>query len=132
MFLYRTEVKPATNPAMGLGLFALEFIPNQSIVWEYKKGFDIRFDPMKLNELNKAGQAHFTKYGWLEKMASDDKEYYYCNADLCGFTNHSKNPNISSRGHYTIAIKNIEIGQEILIDYSEFDSLFSDYEKDLI
>jgi hypothetical protein len=30
MFLYRTEVKPATNPAMGLGLFALEFIPNYS------------------------------------------------------------------------------------------------------
>jgi SET domain-containing protein len=132
MFLYKTEVKPATNPAMGLGLFALEFIPNQSIVWEYKEGFDIRFDPIKLNELNEAQQAHFKKYAWLEKMASDDKEYYYCNADLCGFTNHSKNPNISSRGHYTIAIKNIEIGQEILIDYSEFDSLFSNYEKDLI
>ena len=132
MFLYRTEVKPATNPTMGLGLFALEFIANQSIVWEYKEGFDIRFDPIKLNELNEAQQAHFTKYAWLEKMASDDKEYYYCNADLCGFTNHSKNPNISSRGHYTIAIKNIEIGQEILIDNSEFDSLFSDYEKDLI
>lgn len=132
MFLYRTEVKPATNPAMGLGLFAKEFIPNSSVVWEYKKGFDIRFAPEQMNELNEAQKEHFIKYAWLEQMANDDQEYYYCNADLCGFTNHSKNPNISSRGHYTIAIKNIEIGQEILIDYSEFDSLFKTYESSML
>lgn len=129
MFVYKTEVKPATNPVMGLGLFASEFIPNQSVVWKYMEGFDIRFDPNRLNELNDAQRAHFTKYAWLEQMIHDDKEYYYCNADLCGFTNHSKNANIFSKGHYTIAMRDIEIGEEIFIDYSEFDSEFKTYEK---
>lgn len=129
MFVYKTEVRPAINPVMGLGLFASEFIPNQSVVWKYMEGFDIRFDPNRLNELNDAQRAHFTKYAWLEQMANDDKEYYYCNADLCGFTNHSKNANIFSKGHYTIAMRDIEIGEEIFIDYSEFDSEFKTYEK---
>lgn len=129
MFVYKTEVKPATNPAMGLGLFASEFIPNQSLVWKYMEGFDIRFDPNRLNELNDTQRTHFTKYAWLEQMIHDDKEYYYCNADLCGFTNHSKDANIFSRGHYTIAMRDIEIGEEIFIDYSEFDSEFKTYEK---
>ena len=132
MFLYRTEVKPATNPAMGLGLFALEFISNQSVVWEYKEGFDIRFDPIKLNELNEAQKKYFQVYGWIEQMTSDDKEYYYCNADNTSFINHSKDSNISSRGHYTIASRDIQIGEEIFIDYSEFDNLFKNYEKDMI
>ena len=132
MFLYRTEVKPATNPAMGLGLFALEFIPNQSIVWEYKEGFDIRFDPIKLNELNEAQKKYFQVYGWIEQMTSDDKEYYYCNADNTSFINHSKDSNITSRSHYTIASRDIQVGEEIFIDYSEFDNLFKNYEKDMI
>jgi SET domain-containing protein len=132
MFLYRTEVKPATNSAMGLGLFALEFIPNQSVVWEYKEGFDIRFDPIKLNELNEAQKKYFQVYGWIEQMTSDDKEYYYCNADNTSFINHSKDSNITSRRHYTIASRDIQVGEEIFIDYSEFDNLFKNYEKDMI
>jgi SET domain-containing protein len=132
MFTYSVEVKPANNPAMGLGLFAKEFIPNQSIVWQYIKGIDIRFPIEKLNELNKAQKEYFQVYGWIEQMANDEKPYYYCNADNTSFINHSKNSNISSRGDYSIATRDIEIGQEIFIDYSEFDAKFNEYEKTFV
>ena len=50
MFKYRVEVKVATNPEMGLGLFASEPIKENSIVWEFLDGIDIR--------ISKIGRAH--------------------------------------------------------------------------
>ena len=35
MLLFKTEVKVATDPKMGLGLFATEFIPKGSVVWKF-------------------------------------------------------------------------------------------------
>jgi hypothetical protein len=38
MFLFKTEVKVATDPRMGLGLFATEFIPKcQDLVFMLKQ-----------------------------------------------------------------------------------------------
>ena len=132
MFTYSVEVKPASNPAMGLGLFAKEFIPNQSIVWQYIEGIDIRFPIEKLNELNEAQKEYFQVYGWIEQRQNDEKPYYYCNADNSSFINHSKNSNISNRGDYSIAIRDIQAGEEIFIDYSEFDAKFNEYEKTFV
>jgi hypothetical protein len=50
MFLIKTEVKVATDPRMGLGLFATEFIPKDSTVWEYVEGVDIE---ITIEEVNK-------------------------------------------------------------------------------
>lgn len=132
MFIYPVEIKPAINPIMGLGLFTKEFIPNQSIVWQYMKGIDIRISIEQYNQLNPAQKEYFQMYGWIEQILQDDKPYYYCNADNTSFINHSKNPNITSRGHYTIANRNIQVGEEIFIDYSTFDAKFTEYERTFI
>ena len=132
MFTYSVEVKPASNSAMGLGVFAKEFIPNQSIVWQYIEGIDIRFPIEKLNELNEAQKEYFQVYGWIEQRQNDEKPHLYCNADNTSFINHSKNSNISNRGDYSIAIRDIQDGEEIFIDYSEFDAKFNEYERTFV
>ena len=61
MFLFRTEVKVATDPRMGLGLFATEFIPKDSIVWEFVEGVDIKVSVDRVEQMSEAQQEYFEK-----------------------------------------------------------------------
>ena len=65
MFLYRVEVKVATNPKMGLGLFAKEFIPKDSIAWKFTEGIDTKISQSQFSDFNDAQKEYLTKYGWI-------------------------------------------------------------------
>lgn len=131
MFLYLVEVRVATNPEMGLGLFARERIQANSVVWEYVDGVDIRFPIEDLKQLNHAQREYFKKYGWIEK-SDGGKDFMCSNADLTNFINHSSSPNISSVGVCSMAIQDIQVDEEIFIDYNSFDAEFDDYKDDMI
>ena len=120
MFLYKAEVKIATNPKMGLGLFTKEFIPKGAIVWEFVEGVDVKMDEVTFNKLNYAQQDYFEKYGWKE-----DDGFYYSSCDLTNFINHNQEKNLEVIGEVIIANKDIQIGMELFEDYSEFDSEFN-------
>ncbi len=132
MFLYKVEVRTATKPEMGLGLFAKEHIPAHSVVWKYIEGIDIKFSIDRLKELNEAQKEYFKKYAWIEKLETDETEYVYSNADLTNFINHSNFPNISSSGSFSVAICDIHIDEEIFINYKSFDTEFDDYKDEMI
>ena len=127
MFLYKVEVKIATNPKMGLGLFTKEFIPKGAIVWEFVEGVDVKMDETTFNKLNYAQQDYFGKYGWKE-----DDGFYYSSCDLTNFINHNKHKNLDVVGEVIIANKDIQIGMELFEDYSEFDSEFDTYKNEFI
>ena len=101
MFLHRVEVKVATNPDMGLGLFAKEFIPKASIVWKFVEGVDIKLSTDQFNALNTAQREYFNKYGWIEK---GEEDFYYSSCDLTNFMNHSYDPNVGSEGNGDLTI----------------------------
>ena len=131
MFLYKAEVRTATNPKMGLGLFAKEYIPADSIVWKYVDGVDIKFRIDRLKEFNDAQKEYFKKYAWIER--SDDGEEFMCsNADLSNFINHSNFPNIVNTGSFSVAIRDIEVDEEIFINYNSFDTEFDNYKDEMI
>jgi SET domain-containing protein len=121
MFKYKTEVKVATNPNMDLGLFAKEFIPKGSIVWEFVEGVDIKVSIDKVEQMSEAQQEYFEKYGWI------DEGYYYSSCDLTNFINHSYDPNLDNTTDVTIALKDIQPGEEFFTNYGEFDSEFDSY-----
>ena len=125
MFLYKVEVKIATNPKMGLGLFTKEFIPKGAIVWEFVEGVDIKINQTTFNKLNYAQQDYFEKYGWKE-----DDGFYYSSCDLTNFINHNEHKNLDVVGEVIIANKDIEIGMELFEDYSEFDAEFDTYKDE--
>lgn len=131
MFLYVVEVRVATNPEMGLGLFAKENISANSVVWKYYEGIDIRFPVENLKQLNHAQREFFKKYGWIEK-SEDGKSLVCSNADLTNFINHSSSPNISNSGVSSVAIRDIQVDEEIFIDYNSFDEEFDRYKDEMI
>lgn len=132
MLLVKAEVKPATDMKMGLGLFAKQFIPKNTIVWKFIEGVDVRIPRTKLEEMNDAQRDFFQTYGWCEMKNGID--YICCNADLTSFLNHKSEANLYTNHmiDYTIAIEDIQIGQEMFINYEQFDSDFCLYKNTLI
>jgi SET domain-containing protein len=127
MFKYKAEVKIATNPKMGLGLFAKEFIEKGSIVWEYIEGVDIKICKDKFEKLNEVQKEYFYKYAWLEEDGC-----YYSSCDLTNFINHSYNPNLKVIDNIVIAIQDIQTGEEMFENYQEFDPEFDEYKNEFI
>jgi SET domain-containing protein len=125
MFNYRAEVKVATNPKMGLGLFAKEFIEKGSIVWQYIEGVDVRISKENFEKLNEAQKEYVYKYAWLEEDGC-----YHSSCDLTNFINHSYSPNLDNTTDVTIALKDIQPGEELFTNYAEFDPEFDDYKMD--
>lgn len=126
MFLFRTEVKVATDPRMGLGLFATEFIPKGAIVWEFVEGVDIKVTIEKVEQMSEAQQEYFEKYAWVEDG------YYYSSCDLTNFVNHSYQPNLKIVGDTMIALRDIQPEEELFEDYGTFDDAFDEYKDKLI
>ena len=126
MFLLRTEVKVATDPRMGLGLFATEFIPKDSIVWEFVEGVDIKVSVDRVEQMSEAQQEYFEKYAWVE----DD--YYYSSCDLTNFVNHSYQPNLKIIDEIMISLRDIHPGEELFENYAEFDDCFDEYKDEYI
>jgi SET domain-containing protein len=125
MFKYRTEVKVATNPNMGLGLFTTEFIPKDSVVWEFVEGVDIKVSINRVEQMSQAQQEYFEKYAWIEG------DYYYSSCDLTNFINHSYTPNLKIIDEIIIALEDIKPGEELFENYAEFDEYFDEYKNDL-
>ena len=126
MFLFKTEVKVATDPRMGLGLFATEFIPKDSIVWEFVEGVDIKVSVDRVEQMSEAQQEYFEKYAWIE----DD--YYYSSCDLTNFVNHSYQPNLKIIDEIMISLRDIHPGEELFENYAEFDDCFDEYKDEYI
>lgn len=126
MLLFKTEVKVATDPRMGLGLFATEFIPKDSLVWKFVEGVDIKVSIKEVEQMSEAQQEYFEKYAWVE----DD--YYYSSCDLTNFVNHSYQPNLKIIDEIMISLRDIHPGEELFENYAEFDDCFDEYKDEYI
>ena len=101
----------------GTGLFAKQFIPAGTIIWEFTPGFDIEVSKAQFNRVLTPLQKN-----WVENYASYDADTrtYCIVCDFTKFMNHSvegENVRNHNRGTQMIAIKDIKIGQEILMNY---------------
>lgn len=115
MLLVPTILKP--SPIAGIGLFAQSPISRGEKVWEFKDGFDLLFVPSQIEELSSEAQRQFHNYAFLDTHHS---KHMLCGDDA-RFFNHSPNPNCDdSQPDVTTAIKNIEAGEELTVDYLTF------------
>jgi SET domain-containing protein len=121
MLLVKTKIKE--SEVHGIGLFADQFISKGTEIWRFTQGFDQKFTREQILGFPDLLQIYIYKYCWRSK-----KSKLYCfSADNGKYFNHSKNQNVLSEYRHneeevvTIAIKDIEIGEEILDDYSSFE-----------
>lgn len=110
----------------GIGLFANQFIPKGTITWRFDPKFDIYFDPMEVEKMTEPQRELILHFAYLSKKSG---KYIY-SIDDTRFTNHSSNPNIDNtkvlEGDIEvcgIAKKDIQIGEELTVDYRLIDSV---------
>jgi len=117
MFKVATVVKESSID--GIGVFAAEFIPEGTITWVYDEEKDLyisKNDYILL--LSEKTRKYFDKYAYSDKYGN----FYLC-GDNAKFENHSDTPNqyYNSFTKTDIAAVDIEVGQELTVDYFCFD-----------
>jgi SET domain-containing protein len=97
----------------GVGVFSKENITKGKKIKEVRPKFEIRFDKTNLPRMPLA-LANF-----IQTHAHEENENEYClGIDNEKYLNHSDNPTVNDEGY---ALKDIKIGDEITIDYRDFD-----------
>ena len=123
MLTIKTSLKP--SKIEGIGLFADEKIPKGTVTWKFDPRFDILFDPKEVQQMSKEQQELITHFAYLSKTSG---KYVY-SIDDSRFTNHSVNNNVDSvylpneEEVCGIANRDIEKGEEILVNYRKFDAI---------
>jgi len=123
MLTVRASAKP--SKIQGIGLFADEKIAKGTIMWKFDPRFDISYDPAEVEKFPDIQKEQIDRYAYLSKTSG---KYIY-SMDDSRFTNHSsQNPNedvVQFPGELEtcgVALRDIEIGEEILVNYKLFDS----------
>jgi len=120
-------VKASAKPSSinGIGLFADEKIPKGTVMWKYDPRFDISYSPEEVENFPAMQQDQIDRYAYLSKTSG---KYIY-SMDDSRFTNHSsQNPNEdvvqfpNEPETCGVANRDIEIGEEILVNYRLFDA----------
>jgi SET domain-containing protein len=125
MLLIKTYLAESSNK--GLGLFAEEFIPKNTIIWQFAEGFDIKVHKEKYETLTDIQKKFVDTYFWK------NNDYLYSSCDHSIFQNHSNNPNsIELDKDKMIAARDIYPNEEILVCYEDFDDDFDIYKNTLI
>lgn len=113
-------VKASAGPSriQGTGLIARESIPNDTLVWELKSGFDLEMTKAFIDSLSLASQEQIRRFVYIDITTG---KYILCSDDA-KFMNHSDAPNTRTVGAQTFASREISIGEELTCDYAEFDA----------
>lgn len=120
MLLVRTRL--AESRIHGIGLFADEPIVKDTVIWKFHPRIDIRIEPSEIDALSWPAQEQMRRYAYREKHSG---LYVLCGDDA-RFFNHSDVPNCIDLydgvdADVTIALRDIEAGEELTCDYAMFD-----------
>jgi len=122
MLLVKTKLK--NSDIAGIGLFADEFIPKGTWIWRFKKGFDLKVGKDYPGSLPEPARSYFMEYAYQNP---ETMNYVLC-ADNSRFFNHSDHPNTDcipdpeDEETACIASQDIQKGEELTVDYKEFDT----------
>lgn len=116
MLLVKTKI--GESEVSGIGLFAAEFIPKGKVIWRWHQGFDQEFSPSQVEMLPEPARTLLIQRAYF----SDALQKYVLCCDDARFMNHSESPNTKDGGEQdyyaeTTAIHDIEIGEELTINY---------------
>ena len=121
MLLVKTYL--SSSKIQGIGLFADEEINEGTITWRYRPGFDLSFTEEDVEHMPRILRDYFQKYASLSLKTGK----YVLSGDDSRFINHSSNSNLEAfeldddLELASRAKKDIDIGEELTIDYRSFD-----------
>lgn len=99
----------------GIGAFASEFVKEGTLVWKFQPPIDLVLTPEEVEELPEAAKEFVQLHGYPHPTGANNHCLSYDNAR---YINHSADSNLSS-DEPCVALKNIEPGTELTINYYE-------------
>jgi len=99
----------------GFGIFASEFIPKGTKVWEFTPGLDREWTPEQFSELPQKAQEYILHYGWLDPVTNLHRFPF----DHDRFINWSENANVGGTSDEIFALRDIERGEELTFPFEE-------------
>lgn len=131
MLLIKTKLGPSA--ISGIGLYADEYISKGTVIWRFEGKVDVKLCNPVYQSLKK--QYNFEtldKYIYKSRVSGC---YILCSDDA-RFINHSGTPNTldtpEGEEGLTIAISDIQPGEEITSNYESFDADFHTYAHSLL
>lgn len=128
MLLVKTILKTSTIPSAGIGCFADEFIPKDTIIWKLNPEIDRVFTQEQLDALESLERLFVITYAFRQGGL-----YYLC-VDNGRFFNHTDefaSTYESRTEQITYAARDIQQGEEILSDYNTFGDNEADHQFNL-
>lgn len=118
------KTKLSESKIHGIGVFAAEFIKKGTLVWKFDPRIDKVLTKSDLENLALINKEFVLHYSYLTNNV------FVLAGDNGMFVNHSLRPNLigeDSADGYGIcrALKDINVGEELTQDYSEFDENFN-------
>ena len=113
MFLIDTYLDK--SKIQGVGVFAKENIKKGQLIKEVRPDFEIEFNKDNLPKMPLALAKLINTHAYERELGS---KILVMGIDNEKYLNHSKNPSVNDNG---IALKDIKIGDEITVDYKDFD-----------
>lgn len=123
MLTILASAKP--SPIHGVGLFADQLIPKGTITWRFDPRFDLVFTNEQVDKL----LAHQQRMIKFFAYYSDKRSGYIYSIDDSRFLNHSSEPNndcipiVNEVELCNVAVRDIQIGEELTVDYRTFDDI---------
>ena len=115
MLTIKTKLKESS--ISGIGLFAEESIPKNTVIWKYEPTIDLLLTEDDIKDLSEPSKKQIRNYWFLDT--------YHNKYMLCGddgrFFNHSDECNCNDElKDMTITLKDIEAGEELTVNYKKF------------
>lgn len=119
--MFLVDVRLERSPIHGWGVFARQRIPAGTRTWELVPGVDQLIDPAAVEGTRDDLRNLLVHYTYLHPFL---RKRVLC-GDVAKFMNHSESPTVrgthTTDGGYDVAVRDIEAGEELTVDYREFD-----------
>ena len=113
MVLVKTYINK--SPIHGLGVFAAEFIPAGTKIWEITPGLDLEWHNSQFVSLPEPAQQYILHWGYKDP----ETQMYRLSFDNDRFMNWSLTPNVVGTSNETFAAKDINKDEELTYPFSE-------------
>ena len=133
--MYIKKVRIDESQIDGNGVFTIENISENEIVWMFKQGYDQSLSKVKFQNLPQTEKDYLSRTAYLSPWS---KQWIFPpKGDPAEYTNHSSDNNLSvkfdpmiSPEPFFIANQSISAGDELTNNYHEFDEITQTQEPD--
>ena len=113
------DAHAGTSEIHGLGLIAGQLIQKGTTIWQFQPGFDVVVTEEEYAQLPPNARRAMEYYSYHCKVAG----IHVLSSDDDRFTNHADDPNSIFVDGVTIAVRDIQVGEEVTMNYDDLEVL---------